>query len=177
MDGSRPAAVLDAVPPLGYIICTMSLERTAMTPKGGGAAELRRALAKAGWRFTRQREAVYTHLRGADCHPTADQVYAAVRRKLPNISLATVYKALEALVGAGLATKIADASGPARFDCRCDAHYHLRCLKTGRLRDVPAPYDPELLDKIAPDLVESLRLQGFHVTGHRLELVGHFDDA
>src|SRR5262249_13117679 len=63
-----------------------------------GRAALRQALAEAGWRFTRQREAVYAYLRSVDCHPSAEQVYAAVKEQIPHISLATVYKALEALV-------------------------------------------------------------------------------
>jgi Fur family transcriptional regulator, peroxide stress response regulator len=139
-----------------------------------GDPALREALTRAGCRYTRQREAVFSYLRSVDCHPTADQVYSAVRARIPNISLATVYKALEALVEAELATKLPDASGPARFDCRCDAHYHLRCLKTGQLRDLPTPFDPYLLEKLDPHLTDSLREQGFEVTGHRLELLGHF---
>src|SRR5205823_12963678 len=114
--------------------------------------------------------------RSVDCHPTAEQVFAAVRRRLPNISLATVYKALEALVDAGVAARIAGDPGPARYDGRSDAHYHLRCERTGQVRDLPLAYDPQLLDKIAPELVETLRRQGFETTGHRLELVGHFQD-
>jgi Fe2+ or Zn2+ uptake regulation protein len=135
---------------------------------------LREALSRAGWRYTCQREAVFSYLSSVDCHPTADQVYAAVRARIRNISLATVYKALEALVDAELATKLPDASGPARFDCRCEAHYHLRCLKTGQLRDLPIPYDARLLEKLDPGLLACLREQGFEVTGHRLELVGHY---
>jgi Fe2+ or Zn2+ uptake regulation protein len=108
-------------------------------------------------------------------HPTAEQVYEAVRRGLPHVSLATIYKALEALVDARLATKLPDADGPARFDYRGEAHYHFRCLKTGKVRDLRIPYDPQLLDKLAPGLVESLRRQGFQVTEHRLELLGHFE--
>jgi Fe2+ or Zn2+ uptake regulation protein len=136
--------------------------------------DLRRTLEGAGWRYTRQRAAVYAYLRGSDCHPTAEQVFAAVRRQLPHVGLATVYKALEALVDAGLATRLADSTGPARYDGRSDAHYHLRCERTGQVRDLPVPYDPRLLDKVAPDLVETLRHMGFELTGHRLELVGHF---
>jgi Fe2+ or Zn2+ uptake regulation protein len=136
--------------------------------------DLREALARAGCRYTRQREAVFSYLRSVDCHPTADQVYAAVRRSIPNISLATVYKSLEALVDAELAAKLPDASGPARFDCRSEAHYHLRCLKTGQLLDLPIPFDPSLPQKLDPQLMRSLREQGFEVTGHRLELLGHF---
>jgi Fe2+ or Zn2+ uptake regulation protein len=139
-------------------------------------AELRTALEKAGWRYTRQRAAVYHYLHSVDCHPTAEQVYSAVRKDIENISLATVYKALEALVDAGLAAKLADADGPARYDCRPDAHYHFRCATTGQVRDLSIPYDPHLLEKIDPELIEKLRQQGFHVTGHRLELIGHFDN-
>jgi Fur family peroxide stress response transcriptional regulator len=128
----------------------------------------------AGWRYTRQRAAVHAYLRGSDCHPTAEQVFAAVRRQLPHVGLATIYKALEALVDAGLATRLADSTGPARYDGRGDAHYHLRCLRTGQVRDLPLPYDPQLLDKVAPQLVETLRQMGFELTGHHLELVGQF---
>jgi Fe2+ or Zn2+ uptake regulation protein len=139
-----------------------------------GEGELRLALEAAGWRFTRQRAAVFAYLRASDCHPTAEQVFAAVRQQLPHISLATVYKALEALVDAGLAGRIADSNGPARYDGRSEPHYHLRCERTGQVRDLPLPYDPQLLERIAPDLLENLRRQGFELTGHRLELVGHF---
>lgn len=138
--------------------------------------DLRRALDGAGWRFTRQRAAVYGYLKDAHSHPTAEQVYHAVRQRLPNISLATVYKALDALVDSGVANKIATAGGPARYDCVCDAHYHLRCLKTGEVRDLPTPFDPNLLSKIDPKLVESLRAQGFEVTDYRLEILGHFNE-
>jgi Fe2+ or Zn2+ uptake regulation protein len=138
-------------------------------------AELRPALEKAGWRYTRQRAAVYSYLRSVESHPTAEQVYSAVRSKLPNISLATVYKALEALVDVQLAAKLADADGPSRYDCRSDAHYHLRCMETGQVRDLPLPYDPELPLKLDPHLLEELSRQGFTVTGHRLELLGHYE--
>ena len=140
------------------------------------AIDLRRALDKGGWRFTRQRAAVYETLKNAHSHPTAEQVYLSVRQRIPNISLATVYKALEALVDCGVANKLASSGGPARYDCHCDAHYHLRCLKSGEVRDLPTPFDPNLLSKIDPKLVETLRAQGFEVTDYRLEILGHFKD-
>jgi Fe2+ or Zn2+ uptake regulation protein len=140
-----------------------------------GEAELRRALEQAGWRYTRQRAAVFAYLRSVDTHPTAEQVYFAVRASIPSISLATVYKSLEALVDVRLAAKLLHADGPAQYDCRGDDHYHLRCLETGQVRDLPVPYDPYLLDKLDPHLVESLRELGFEITGHRLELIGRFD--
>lgn len=136
--------------------------------------DLRDALDKAGWRFTKQRAAVFDYLQSVDSHPTAEEVYLSVRRDIPNISLATVYKALDALVDSGLAAKIANSDGPSRYDCRCDNHYHFRCLKTGQVRDLHTPFDDSLIAKLDPQLIESLRQQGFEVTSYRLELLGHF---
>ena len=134
--------------------------------------ELRTALERAGWRWTRQRAEVFAHLRAVSDHPTADQVFAAVRRVLPSIGLATVYKALEALVEAGLATRLGEAGGPVHYDGRIEAHYHLRCQRTGEVRDLEVAYDPLLLDRLAPGLTERLRAEGIEVLGHRLEIVG-----
>ena len=139
-----------------------------------GDEALRRALERAGWRFTRQRAAVYAHLRSVDTHPTAEQVFAAVRHDMPHISLATVYKALEALCDAGLAQSRRQAGGPARYDGRPEAHYHLRCQRTGKVHDLELPYDPLLIDRLAPGLAQRLRRQGFEVLGHRLEVIGRF---
>ncbi|TMQ33609.1 MAG: transcriptional repressor [Planctomycetota bacterium] len=137
--------------------------------------QLRQALESAGWRFTRQRAAVFDYLSSVESHPTAEEVYDAVRRRLPRISLATVYKALEALVECRLADKLTANEGPARYDCHSEAHYHLRCLKTGEVRDLPTRFDPQLLEKLQPGLLEEMRRQGFQVTGYRLEVVGEFE--
>jgi Fur family transcriptional regulator, peroxide stress response regulator len=155
----------------------MRVNHPESIPRDAAEADLRQALEDAGWRFTRQRAEVFQYLQSAVWHPTADQVYHAVQRRIPKIGLATVYKALEALVSAGLAVKLPDADGPARYDCRTEAHYHFRCLQSGEVHDLPAAFDPLLVDHLDPALVEKLRRQGFHVTGHRLELVGYFDQV
>jgi Fe2+ or Zn2+ uptake regulation protein len=139
-------------------------------------AQLREALEKTGLRFTRQRAAVYRFVQASRAHPTAEEVYAGVQREIRNISLATVYKALDALVESHLVTKITHLEGPCRYDCRREAHYHFHCLNTRQLIDLPTPYDPDLVDKLDPQLVEKLRGQGFHVTGYRLELHGFARD-
>lgn len=139
-----------------------------------GESDLRSALERAGWRHTRQRAEVFAYLRSVESHPTAEQVFAAVRRRVPNISLATVYKALEALCDAGLAARLAAADVPVRYDGRPEAHYHARCERTGRVLDLDLPYDPQLLDRVAPGLVERLRAEGFEIVGHRLEVIGRF---
>jgi len=135
---------------------------------------LREALEAAGCRYTAQRAAVFGYLDKVVSHPTAEEVYLAVRRKLPRISLATVYKALEALVEANLATKLNNGDGSARYDCRSEEHYHLRDVSTGEIRDLPLPFDPELLSKLDPALVQRLKGNGFQVTGYRLEVLGRF---
>ncbi len=155
----------------------MESEIVDRTTASSRSEELQEALARAGLRYTRQREAVFHYLRSTESHPTADQVFAAVRQQIPAVSLATVYKALEALVEAHVATKLCDSTGPARFDGRCDQHYHLHCQKTGQVRDLETPYDPGLPFKLDPTLVESLRRQGFRVTGHRLEILGRFESV
>jgi Fur family transcriptional regulator, peroxide stress response regulator len=141
------------------------------------SVDLRHALESAGWRYTRQRAAVYDYLRAARCHPTAEEVFAAVRSKIPKISLATVYKALEAMVDSQLANKLTSSDGPARYDLHNSEHYHLRCLTTGRVFDLPTPYDPHLIEKLDPGLLDELRKQRFQVTGYRLEVLGHFEQA
>jgi len=148
-----------------------SLRHDRETPAAAAEARVRYALEAAGCRFTRQRAAVYSHLERVDDHPTTDEIYRAVRRILPTISLATVYNALEALVKSRLATRLTYGDGSARYDCRGDDHYHLRDVVTGEVRDLPAEFDPHLLEKLDPRLLEQLRRAGLEVTGYRLEVL------
>ncbi len=136
--------------------------------------KMRRALDEHGLRFTPQRAAIFDYLHAVTTHPTAEEVYRAVRRKMPRISLATVYNALDALVEAGIATKLTGGDGSARYDCRGEDHYHLRDVATGEIHDLPLDFDPQLLAKLDPSLVGRLSAAGFEVTGYRLEVLGRF---
>lgn len=137
---------------------------------GQGVERLREVLEAKGQRYTEQRAAVYVHLQGTDAHPTADEVFTAVRKSIPDISLATVYKALETLVGCGLALKLTYGDGSARYDGRTDPHQHARCLKCGRVLDVSWQLDERVLGAVG-------EIPGFQVAGYRLELVGHCDSC
>jgi len=128
---------------------------------------LRHALEANGQRFTEQRAAVYRFLACTDKHPTADEVFLAVRPEVPVISLGTVYKSLEALVGCGLAVKLPAGDGSARYDGRTDPHHHARCLGCSRMFDLPGEVHPPEI----PELDEAPA--GFRVTGYRLELTGY----
>jgi Fur family peroxide stress response transcriptional regulator len=134
-------------------------------------AVLRRALESGGQRYTEQRAAVYRFLAATDSHPTADEVFLHVRGDRPGISLATVYKSLETLVGCGLAVKLAYADGSARYDGRTDPHHHVRCLGCGRVADLPARVPDEAVVRLRDSTSD------FRVTGYLLELTGYCRDC
>lgn len=127
---------------------------------------LREALEAEGHRFTTQRAAVYRVLGGSESHPTADEIFTSVRDRIPDISLATVYKALEAFVSCGLARKLTIGEGPARYDSRTDDHEHVRCLSCGRVADVDDLHVSDWLGSLGAETE-------FEVVDYRLELLGH----
>ncbi len=133
------------------------------------SSELDDTLTTAGFRPTRQRRAVFECLAGMKNHPTAEQVFAAVRHELPHISLATVYKALESLAVAGLACRLGCGEGSARYDARMDDHYHARCRVCGQVSDVDAaPSVQQALDAIRRPLARTdwVRLEFVGVCEH-----------
>jgi Fur family transcriptional regulator, peroxide stress response regulator len=142
----------------------MPMQQNAAT-MAGPEYLLREALEANGQRYTEQRAAVYRYLLGTRGHPTADDVFTSVRAEIPDISLATVYKSLEALVGCDLAAKLSYGDGSARYDARTDPHPHARCLQCGAVLDVPGRLDEDALAGLGPP-------SGFSVAGYRLELVG-----
>lgn len=128
--------------------------------------ELRRRLGARGRHLTRQRAAVYNYLSRVEHHPTAEEIFLHVKRELPRISLATVYKNLEALAEEGAASKLTYGDAAARYDIRTDHHYHMRCTVCGRVWDLEATRGAQFLEQVKPQA-------GFEVTDYRLELLGH----
>jgi Fur family ferric uptake transcriptional regulator len=116
-------------------------------------------------RLTEQRQAILQALRGVKTHPTADQVYDAVRERLPNISLGTVYRNLEILAENGLVARVNVGGRQMRFDGDTSRHYHVRCTTCGRVGDVSSGEFRELNE-------EAQRHTDYVVTGHRVEFVG-----
>lgn len=128
-------------------------------------AALKRSLLESGLRCTGQREAVHAVMWDMRTHPTADEIYHAVQKRVPRISLATVYKALEAFEESGVCLRLAQEDGPARYDIRVDEHHHLKCVGCGRLTDVESPPMQEWLATLdTPD--------EFEILGGRLVLEG-----
>ena len=116
-------------------------------------------------RNTLQREVILEKLRKLSTHPTAVGLYEIVRRRLPRISLGTVYRNLELLASTGAIQKLAPGGSQARFDGNVDPHDHVRCVGCGRVDDFcGAPLD---LARI-----KNNDCNGYEVLGYRLEFVG-----
>ena len=90
---------------------------------------------EAGMNVTPQRIAVYRALLESEEHPTPEMLYRVVARKMPSLSLATIYKTLDALVSVGLIRSVPVVSDKRRFDANDDAHHHLVCSNCGQVRD------------------------------------------
>lgn len=115
--------------------------------------------------MTRQRRVILEELRKIDTHPSADEVYEIVRKRLPRISLGTIYRNLEILSETGEIQRLETGSHLKRFDGRADNHYHIRCLRCDRLVDIFVHLGVELDDRIKGST-------DFSVLGHKLEFVG-----
>ncbi len=118
-----------------------------------------------GLALTVQRRAVYAELLGHRDHPTADQVYQALRPKLAGLSRTTVYRVLETLVDHGFARKVQHAGAVARFDPTTSRHHHLVCERCGRLAD---------LDKgaVAEVPLPDAKKTGFRIRDYSISFVG-----
>jgi len=101
--------------------------------------ELGERLATSGFRFTSQRRCVYDVLLHKRDHPTADEVFMRAKRMMPEISHATVYNCLDALVQCGLARQVTLERGAARFCPNMEEHCHYYCDACGEVFDVTLP--------------------------------------
>jgi len=117
------------------------------------------------YRMTHQRQIILEEIRNVKTHPTADDVYDMVRKKLPRISLGTVYRNLEILSTLGLIQRIGPPSQQMHFDGDTENHYHLRCVSCGKVEDAP-------IESVG-GLEDSIRNQSdYSILGHRLEFMG-----
>ena len=99
-------------------------------------AALVAALREAGLRLTHQRLEVVRELAAAHDHPDADELFRRVRRRVPTISLDTVYRTLAVLVERGLVARVTTPRAT-RFDTDLAPHHHFVCTSCGELYDVP----------------------------------------
>src|SRR5688572_10633637 len=84
-----------------------------------------------------QRLAVAGYVLRTQDHPSADQVWARVKRRMPTLSRATVYNTLNLFVRRGLLRELVLAEGKIVFDPKVDRHHHFVDASNGRIYDVP----------------------------------------
>src|SRR5271157_3335168 len=115
--------------------------------------------------LTVQRRMILESLAPRTDHPTADQILADVRKRVPEISRTTVYRVLEAFVRIGVARKVCHPGAVARYEIVRDRHHHLVCLVCGRMTD----FEDSRLDLLPlPDS----KANGFEVADYSIQFRG-----
>lgn len=97
---------------------------------------LNERLAASGFRLTAQREHVYHVLLGKKDHPTAEEVFIRAKKGMPEISMATVYNCLDALVNCGLVRQVNHDREATRFCSNMQPHHHFYCDECGGAHDI-----------------------------------------
>ncbi len=115
---------------------------------------------------TNQRRIILEELKELKNHPTADELYMLVRKKLPKISLGTVYRNLELLSAAGHILKLETSGKQKRFDGRSEHHFHMRCSLCERVFDL----EDESFQDI--DNLMQAKLDELQCDGYSLEING-----
>ncbi len=122
-------------------------------------------------RMTSQRKAILETMSHLRTHPTADELYAILKPKMPKISLATVYRNLEVLASQGFVKKLSlGGSAQKRFDGNPEPHWHVHCVKCGRIGDVEVKKDFNPIQDIT-------MASGFDVQNFQIEFWGICPDC
>ncbi len=121
-------------------------------------------------RMTKQKRVILEALKNTKSHPTADWVYEKVKKKIPNISLGTVYRNLNILKNQGEIIELCYGKGFSRFDGNASEHYHFTCEHCGKIIDVEMGVFAEVDERVA-------RHMGVKVDRHRLEFYGACPDC
>lgn len=102
----------------------------------GVDGRLNERLATSGFRFTPQRQHVYDVLMQKRDHPTVEEVFIRAKQGMPDISMATVYNCLDALVQCGLIRHVNLDRSATRYCPNMKEHCHFYCDRCGSVHDV-----------------------------------------
>lgn len=100
-------------------------------------------------KYSSQREAILRFLKTRKDHPTADIVFQHIRKDIPNISLATVYRNLNQLAAAGIILRLTTDGKTDHFDACVEPHYHFSCKCCSAVKDIDMEPFPELIARAA----------------------------
>jgi Fe2+ or Zn2+ uptake regulation protein len=115
-------------------------------------------------RMTNQREMILRELKKSKGHLTADELYERVKKFMPRISLATVYRNLEILSDVNMIRKLEISGRQKRFDSELEDHDHIYCVECHRIENL------EIKENQVELPVEESH--GYTITGRRLEVTG-----
>jgi len=120
---------------------------------------------KCGLAATHQRQVVYEAVVASHGHHSPEQIYAAVRRRIPSISLATVYNNLRLFVERGLLREVSPRASTLLVDGNLKPHHHLVCSRCKSVQDIEGEFiDFKRLSPHVPD--------GFDLTQPQVEVFG-----
>lgn len=98
--------------------------------------QLESGLKQRGERLTKPRRFILDYLSSVDCHPPAEKIYKILKRKLPQVSLGTIYRNLNYLARHGLIQQIMSSDNYYCFDANTDYHLHFICGECGKIYDL-----------------------------------------
>ncbi len=113
---------------------------------------------------THQRRVIYDTVMSLQAHPSPELIYDKVRRKIPSISLATIYKNVRTFLESGLLREVSMHHGSLRVEPNEREHHHLVCVRCKDITDL----DPESL---GPVRIKD-RPRGFRVTRISVDVLG-----
>ena len=116
-------------------------------------------------RLTTQRQIILEELGKVTSHPTANEVYDMVRKRLPRIGLGTVYRNLELMADSGIILKIEVGGTQKRFDATVAPHYHVRCTSCGKVDDIDIEVQSQI-NQVAENASK------YMILGHHIEFSG-----
>jgi len=125
-------------------------------------------LRRSGVKLTHQRLEIFHEVAKSGDHPDAETIFRGVRKRVPTVSLDTVYRTLWLLVDLGLLTTLGPPRERVRFDANTSSHHHFVCMKCGMTRDF---YSEEFDQLKIPDAVKTLgsvEIKQVEIRGHCL---------
>jgi Fur family peroxide stress response transcriptional regulator len=134
------------------------------------AEEISNKLIEKGLKVTPQRIAIFEAIIKLNIHPTAENIIDYIRKNHPHISVATVYKVLEALVENQLIRKVNTERDIMRYDAITGRHHHLYCSDSDRIED----YHDEALYEMLENYFEKKGIPDFKIEDIKLQIIGRF---
>jgi len=103
-------------------------------------------------KLTHQRREIFREIAATEKHPDVEFIYGRVKKRIPEISLDTVYRTMWMLRDMGLLGTLGSAGEKVRFDANMRKHHHFRCSRCGSTRDF---YSEELDSLKLPDEIKN----------------------